>query len=119
MNESGPDPADTDPETTPVHALYRRLRALSRPVSGLTDDERARRNDMIARTVAGLARHRADSLVDVGRKLTVVGNRLRTETHTPRSPFGVLTLRLLDSARDDLARLTLPVIGPSTEGRPE
>lgn len=123
MNDSGTDLADIGPEPAPAPTLYRRLRTVSRPVSGLTDDERARRNDVIATTVTGLARRRADSLVEAGHKRTVVGNRLRTETRTPRSPFGGLTLRVLDSARDDLARLTLPIISPGMdpgmEGRPE
>jgi len=119
MNDNGPDLADPVPGETPVHRLYRRLLTLTRPESGLTDDERARRNDKIAWAVTGLAHQPAESLNDVGRKLTVVGNRLRTEDHTPRSPFGVQTLLLLDSARADLARLAIPLAGPGTGNRPE
>lgn len=53
----------------------------------------------------------------------MVGDRLRTEDHTLASPFGTLTVLLLDSARDDLARLrqdrqpTAPPMTPRDKAR--
>lgn len=100
-------------QNTPVQRLYRRLVALSQPASGLTDAERAGRGDRIASAVTGMVRLPAESLGDVGCKLAVVGDRLRTEDHALASPFGTLTILLLDSARDDLARLAVLAAGPN------
>lgn len=99
-------------QDTPVQRLYRRLVGLAQPMSGLTDAERAGRGDRIASAVTGMVRLPADSLGDVGCKLAVVGDRLRTEDHTACSPFGALTILLLDSARDDLVRLAILTAEP-------
>lgn len=103
---------------TAIGRLYRRLVALTQPASGLTDEVRAGRNDQIAFLITSMARLPAEGLPDVGTKLAVVGMRLRTEDHSPASPFGFQTLLLLESARDDLARLTAAVAGREREGPP-
>lgn len=92
---------------------------LAQPMPGLTDVERAGRGDRIASAVTGLVRLPAETLGDVGCKLAVVGDRLRFEDHTLTSPFSALTILLLDSARDDLARLAILATGTGGEAAAE
>lgn len=114
----GEDSADAGIGTR-VQRLYQRLLGLGQPDAGLNEDERA---DRLARTrevITTLVRLPAETLADVECKLAVVGDRLRAEDHTLASPFGALTLLLLDAARDDLARLTTLHAGiPGAAGAP-
>jgi len=98
---------DTTGSETPVRRQYRRLATLSRPETGLTDEERATRCERISLAVTALVRLPSEILDDVVCKLTVVSERLRTDNHTLASPFGALTALLLESARDDLVRLAM------------
>lgn len=110
---------DATGQDTPVQRLYRGLVMLAQPMSGLTDTERAGRGDRIASAVTGLVRLPAETLGDVGCKLAVVGDRLRSEDHTLTSPFSALTILLLDSARDDLARRAILATGTGGEAAAE
>lgn len=110
---------DATGQDTPVQRLYRGLVMLAQPMPGLTDAERAGRGDRIASAVTGLVRLPAETLGDVGCKLAVVGDRLRSEDHTLTSPFSALTILLLNSARDDLARLAILATGTSGEAAAE
>jgi hypothetical protein len=77
------------------------------PVTGLSDDARAERNDEIAQMVGSLVRLPAAGLEDVASKLAVLCNRLRAEDCGVTAPHGALTALLAESARDDLGRLIL------------
>lgn len=101
------DDTTTDPGT-PVERLYIRLIRLTHPVHGLTDEERADRCDAINQGVGALARLPAECVGDVERKLAMLSTWLRTADHTSTSLFGILTILLAESARDDLARLAIP-----------
>lgn len=96
-----------DTSGTQIGRLYQRLVTREQPVTGLTDGERADRNDVIAGMVGSLVRLPATNLDDVAAKLAVLCNRLRAEDHSPISPYGALTALLAESARDDLGRLIL------------
>lgn len=97
---------------TPVARLYVRLVGLSHPVYGLSDEERGVRCDTIAAAVDRLAHLPAETLTDAGHKLAVLCTRLRGENHSPAAPSGALTVRLAESARDDLTRLAILAAGP-------
>ena len=94
-----------DTAGTQIGRLYQRLVKLEQPVSGLSDAERACRNDNIAVMVGTLVRLPATTLADVADKLAVLCSRLRAEGHSLTSPFGTLTALFAESARDDLDRL--------------
>lgn len=98
---------EDDTTGTQIGRLYRRLVMLEQPVSGLSDQQRADRNDDIASVVGSLVRLPATTLADVADKLAVLCTRLRAEDHSPTSPNGALTALLADSARDDLGHLLL------------
>ena len=96
-----------DTPATQIGRLYHRLVTLEQPVTGLTDDQRAERNDAIASLVGSLVRLPAADMDDVADKLAVLCARLRAEDVSPLSANGALTLLLAESARDDLGRLIL------------
>ncbi|CAK0750067.1 conserved hypothetical protein [Azospirillaceae bacterium] len=102
MSDDSNDAADTQ-----ISRLYNRLVTLEQPVSGLSDGERAERNDEIARMVGALVRLPATTLGDVAAKLAVLCNRLRAEDCGVNSANGALTALLAEAARDDLGRLIL------------
>jgi len=97
---------------TQISRLYHRLVTLEQPVTGLSDTERADRNDSIAGLVGSLVRLPAMDLDDVADKLAVLCNRLRAEDCGVNSPNGALTALLAESARDDLGRLILRGAAP-------
>jgi len=116
MTNSDTTAADGAMRETPVYRRYRELMMASRPETGLTDEERGARGDRIASMVTGLIRLPSETLEDIGFKLAVVGDRLRSENHTVAAPFGALTMMLLASAHDDLARLAVTLGGNGTPG---
>lgn len=92
---------------TPVERLYVRLVRLAHPVHDLTDEARAARCDAIAQGVGALARLPSERLADVERKLAMLSTWLRTEDHASTSLFGLISILLAESARDDVARLAI------------
>ncbi|MEI7611240.1 MAG: hypothetical protein WCJ64_27960 [Rhodospirillaceae bacterium] len=96
-----------DTAGTQIGRLYQTLVQKEQPVTGLSDEARAERNDEIGRMVGSLVRLPAAGLNDVAAKLAVLCNRLRTEDCGVTSPHGALTALLAESARDDLGRLIL------------
>lgn len=117
MTNTDTTAADGAVRETPVYRRYRELMMASRPETGLTDEERGARGDRIASMVTALVRLPSETLEDVGCKLAVVGDRLRSENHTVSSPFGALTMMLLISAHDDLSRLAV-TLGAGGEEAP-
>ena len=96
-----------DTAGTQIGRLYQTLVQKEQPVTGLSDDARAARNDEIARVVGSLVRLPAAGLEDVAAKLAVLCARLRAEDCGVNSANGALTALLAESARDDLGRLIL------------
>ena len=92
---------------TQIGRLYQKLVQREQPVTGLSDEARAERNDEIAGMVGSLVRLPAANLDDVAAKLAVLCSRLRAEECGVNSPNGALTALLAESARDDLGRLIL------------
>ena len=91
--------------TTPVTHWYRRLLELQRPQRGLSDDERAVRNDAIFQTTTALMHQSAETLTDIELKLAVLCARLRSEDYAPTSPNGALTVLLGEAVREDVGRV--------------
>lgn len=89
-------------DETSVGRVYGRVQALSSPMAGLDEDERAARSRGLADLVGELAAARAICAGDVRLKLLIVADRLRLQGHVRSAPFGGLTMRLLDSACEDL-----------------
>lgn len=104
-----------DTTGTQIGRLFKRLVIMEQPVSGLTDDERADRNDTIMEVVGSLVKLPATGLNDVADKLAILCSRLRAEGASPTSPNGALTTLLAQSAEDDLKRLILRGAGGSLE----
>jgi hypothetical protein len=100
---------------TPVSRSYRKLLIVQRPQNGLTDNERAARCDAIADATTTLMRHPAETLDDVVHKLAVLCDRLRAEGDVV-SENGRLTLLIAESARADVARLVIRIIGSPDTG---
>jgi hypothetical protein len=96
-----------DTPGTQIGRLYRKLVQKEQPVTGLSDQARAERNDEITDLVGSLVRLPASTLTDVADKLAVLCSRLRAEGLSPTSPTGALTALLAESAQDDLKRLIL------------
>jgi hypothetical protein len=96
-----------DAAGTQIGRLYQTLVQKEQPVTGLSDEARADRNDEIARMVGALVRLPATNFDDVAAKLAVLCHRLRGEDCGVTSPNGALTALLAESARDDLGRLIL------------
>jgi len=96
-----------DTAGTQIGRLYQTLVQKEQPVTGLSDEARADRNDEIARMVGSLVRLPAADFGDVVAKLAVLCNRLRAEDCGVTSPHGALTALLAESARDNLGRLIL------------
>ena len=90
-----------------IGRFYQTLVQKEQPVTGLSDQARADRNDEIARLVGSLVRLPAAGLEDVAAKLSVLCSRLRAEDCGVNSANGALTALLAESARDDLGRLIL------------
>ena len=101
-----------DSAGTQIGRLYQTLVQKEQPVTGLSDEARADRNDEIARMVGSLVRLPAVGLEDVAAKLSVLCNRLRAEDCGVNSVNGALTALLAESARDDLGRLILRSVSP-------
>jgi len=101
-----------DTAGTQIGRLYQTLVQKEQPVTGLSDEARADRNDEIARMVGSLVRLPAAGLDDVVAKLSVLCNRLRAEDCGVTAPHGALTALLAESARDDLGRFILRGAAP-------
>ncbi len=93
--------------TTPVAHWYHRLLELKRPQRGISEDERAARNDAIFQATSALMHQPAETLADIDLKLAVLCARLRSEDFAPTSPNGALTALLGESVREDVGRLSV------------
>ncbi len=72
--------------TTPVAHWYRHLLELKRPQRGLSEDDRAVRNDAIFQATSALMHQPAETLADIDLKLAALCARLRSEDYSPTSP---------------------------------
>ena len=93
--------------TTPVAHWYRHLLELKRPQRGLSEDDRAVRNDAIFQATSALMHQPAETLADIDLKLAALCARLRSEDCSPTSPNGALTVLLGESVREDVGRLAI------------